>query len=503
MTESGSASDSSAAQMTRRDVVLLAGLLLALPLVRALIAEVGGFDLHFDEAQYWEWSQHLDWSYYSKGPLVAWLIALSTGLFGHGEWQVRLFAWLAYDGFLLLLFHFARQFWRSRRAGWQALALGLTTPLYFPLGQVMTTDIFLFLFWTWALWAVWRALYQQQDWAWYELGAAVGLGGLTKFSIGLLPAFLGIGLLLTPLGRRELRRWPPWGGVLLALLLISPVLLWNVDHDWAMFRHEQGHVLPTTEISSWRDNLLDFVEFVGGQLLALSPLVAVALIYTLARLPQADEQRLLWALSLAVLGFFTFKALFGKVQLNWPAPAYIGLLVLFAGRIDDLNARWRRVVAIGMISSVALLSVALFPRLIGLSPTKAPFRDLRLWQTPIAAVARQTQTDPVKFLLVPSYHLAGIAGFYWPQRLPVYPVAENRRFSQHDFWPGLEREAGRDGLYLATAATLPWRVRDAFAECRALAPVAAVAADGKTLRALYAWRCSDYHPVDWPAPATY
>jgi hypothetical protein len=281
------------------------------------------------------------------------------------------------------------------------------------------------------------------------------------------------------------------------------VLLWNVDHDWAMFRHEQGHVLPTTEISSWRDNLLDFVEFVGGQLLALSPLVTVALIYTLARLPQADEQRLLWALSLAVLGFFTFKALFGKVQLNWPAPAYIGLLVLFAGRIDDLNARWRRVVAIGMISSVALLSVALFPRLIGLSPTKAPFRDLRLWQTPIAAVAQQTQTDPVKFLLVPSYHLAGIAGFYWPQRLPVYPVAENRRFSQHHFWPGLEREAGRDGVYLATAATLPWRVRDAFAECRELSPVAAVAADGKTLRTLYAWRCAGYRPVDWPAPTTY
>lgn len=46
-----------------------------------------GFDLHYDEAQYWEWSQQLDC--YSKGPLVAWLIALSEAMFGHGEWQTR------------------------------------------------------------------------------------------------------------------------------------------------------------------------------------------------------------------------------------------------------------------------------------------------------------------------------------------------------------------------------------------------------------------------------
>src|SRR5438034_44296 len=39
-------------------------------------------DLAPDEAHYWDWSRHLDWSYYSKGPLVAWLIRLSCILFG-------------------------------------------------------------------------------------------------------------------------------------------------------------------------------------------------------------------------------------------------------------------------------------------------------------------------------------------------------------------------------------------------------------------------------------
>src|SRR5436190_2998970 len=39
-------------------------------------------DLAPDEAHYWDWSRHLDWSYYSKGPLVAWLIRLSCEVFG-------------------------------------------------------------------------------------------------------------------------------------------------------------------------------------------------------------------------------------------------------------------------------------------------------------------------------------------------------------------------------------------------------------------------------------
>jgi len=489
------------APITVFDLVLLAGLVVVLPLLRFYIAEAGGFDLHFDEAQYWEWSRQLDWSYYSKGPLVAWLIALSTALFGHGEWQVRLFAWLAYDLFLIVLFCFTAQFWQSRRAGWWAVALGLTTPLYFPLGQVMTTDVFLFVCWSWGLWAIWRALCRQRQAAWYEFGAAVGIGGLAKFSIGLLPFFLGLGLLLTAAGRRALRRWPPWGGALLGVLLLAPVLLWNAVHGWPMFHHEQGHVLNASEAGGWRENAGHLLEFLGGQWLGLSPLVAVALVRVLSRPPRLAEQRLLWALSRAVLGFFLAKATVSKVQLNWPAPAYIGLLVLFAGRIETSAASWRRLTAAGMVSSVVLLGIAFFPMAVGLSPTKAPFDELRGWRESVAEVARQA--GPTHFLMVPSYHLAGSVAFYWPQPLPVYPMAENRRFSQHDFWPGIEREAGRDGVYIATDDGLPPRLLSAFARCLPLAPAPAIARDGGRLRTLYAWRCQNYQPTVWPKPTTY
>src|SRR3569623_1327075 len=93
--------------MARRDVIALAALAIALIGVRAWLTRAAGVELHYDEAQYWEWSQQLDWSYYSKGPLVAWLIALSETLFGHGVWQVRLPAWIAHGALLAVVFRFA------------------------------------------------------------------------------------------------------------------------------------------------------------------------------------------------------------------------------------------------------------------------------------------------------------------------------------------------------------------------------------------------------------
>ena len=172
----------------RKDWLLLAALGIILIAVKAWLVRAAGVDLHYDEAQYWEWSRQLDWSYYSKGPLIAWLIALSEALFGHGTWQVRLPAWLAHDALLFLIFAFARDVWGTRSAAWWAVIITLFTPMYFTLGLVMTTDIWLFLCWTAGLWMIYRALIKERSGAWYLAGIAIGIGTLTKLSIGLLPA---------------------------------------------------------------------------------------------------------------------------------------------------------------------------------------------------------------------------------------------------------------------------------------------------------------------------
>jgi 4-amino-4-deoxy-L-arabinose transferase-like glycosyltransferase len=480
----------------RRDWLLLTALAFALIAVKAWLIRAAGVDLHYDEAQYWEWSRQLDWSYYSKGPLVAWLIALSETLFGHGAWQVRLPAWLAHAALLFLIFAFARDVWGNRSAAWWAVIITLFTPVYFTLGLVMTTDIWLFLCWTWGLWMMYRALIKDRNAAWYAAGIAVGIGTLTKLSIGLLPAAAGIAILLNPRWRHHLKSPQLWGGLLFMALIMSPVVVWNANHDWMMLHHEAGHV-GRTQWSVGRG-----LYFLLEQAAALSPLVVVVAVTVLWRMPADNGQRLLWGLSLGWIGFFFFKALTAKVEVNWPAPCYIGLVILFAGHVPALPRWKRRTLFSGFGLALALTVIAYFPYRFGFSPRQDPFKDTKAWRVPIAALSRQT--PPVDFILTPNYKVAAEVAFYWPRYLPMYVTGSaDRRFNQHDLWPGIDREAGHDGLWVSTSPDAPGELTQAFAQCTPLPPVPAVTPDGSTLRTLYASHCLSYRPIAWPKPTTY
>jgi undecaprenyl-diphosphatase len=483
-------------QISRLDWFYLLLVALGMVVFRAWLTQAAGLELHFDEAQYWTWSRQLDWSYATKGPLVAWLIAASEALFGHGEWQVRLPAWIAASLFVLLLHLFARDLWQRRGAGWWALFLGLTIPLYFILGLVMTTDVFLFLFWTWGLWAAYRALAGQQRLAWYELGLAVGLGTLTKLSMGLLPAAVGLLVLLHPAYRRHLKDRHLWGGVLLLLVCISPVLFWNAAHDWVMLRHDAGHV----SADSW--SLLRVGEFQLGQWLALSPLVVLAAIWLLWRRPPQPAARIIWYVSLGCLVFFILKSASARVLINWAAPVYLGFLVLLAGRLERLTVPLRGLVVVGVLSSMLMVTVMLFPALVGLPEHQGGLKKLRAWRDPIGQLA--ASAGKVDFLLAPDYRLASELSFYWPTETRVYLWGNpDRRFNQYDIWPGPEQEEGRAGLFIAENEFPMEAVSSAFGYCQRLSPVSALTRHDKVVRTLYPIRCGRFKAPQRLIPDNY
>ena len=70
---------------------------------------------------------------------------------------------------------------------------------------------------------------------WYWIGLGIGAGFVSKYTAVLLPAAGAIALLA--MWRRKPRLHPPYlvGGILLTLLLISPVIYWNATHEWASF----------------------------------------------------------------------------------------------------------------------------------------------------------------------------------------------------------------------------------------------------------------------------
>ena len=73
-----------------------------------------------DEAQYWRWSEKLDFGYYSKPPLIAWVIAGSTAVFGDSEWAIRFFAPVLHGIAAFFLFLLGRRAFDARIGAWAA-----------------------------------------------------------------------------------------------------------------------------------------------------------------------------------------------------------------------------------------------------------------------------------------------------------------------------------------------------------------------------------------------
>src|SRR5436190_278686 len=84
-------------------------------------------DLAGDESYYWEWGRRLDWGYFSKPPLIGWLMALVAWLSGNSEWGIRLAALLCGTASLYFLQGLARRLWNDR-AALLVVALTALTP---------------------------------------------------------------------------------------------------------------------------------------------------------------------------------------------------------------------------------------------------------------------------------------------------------------------------------------------------------------------------------------
>lgn len=301
-------------------------------------------ELYADEAQYWSWSLAPDWGYYSKPPMVAWLIALSTRLFGDAELGVRAATFLIWPLTALGIHLLARRLfeaepWAERAAFWSAVAFACL-PMTFLGGVLITTDGPLLLFWTFTLYFLAGALAHDRWRDWVAAGATAGLGLMSKYSmVFLAPAFL-VYLLITPQHRRLLRSAKPYAAAAVALAVLSPNLLWNARHDFVSFRH-------TAEISQLDRAWLNpdtFFAFAGAQFAVFGPVMALGLLL-LALRPHAllKDPRLafLAAFSLVPLAAFLGLSLLSRAFANWAAFAYVaGTVLVIASWIAHERHRW-------------------------------------------------------------------------------------------------------------------------------------------------------------------
>ena len=303
------------------------------------LSQLGHYELAPDEAYYWDWSRQLAWGYYDQGPMIGYVIRLTTLLFGTNAFGVRVGVWAASLGTLVCCWLLARRVF-SPLAGLLAVVLLGVTPLVAVGSLIATYDPVLVFFWALALVFLERALFapdeMQQRRAWLWTGMATGLGFLSKHTMLLILPCTLLFLIASPPHRKWLRRPEPYLGFALTLLLYGGAFWWNAHHHWWTF----GHLLFLAHKST-NSPLSRLGEFVGSQALLLGPGLFLACLAAV-RLPCPRPQRLfLFCLGYPIFAFFCLMALRAKVQANWAPCAWLTPTLLWAGWMAGKVEEWR------------------------------------------------------------------------------------------------------------------------------------------------------------------
>jgi 4-amino-4-deoxy-L-arabinose transferase-like glycosyltransferase len=429
----------------------------------AYMATISPYELTADEAQYWDWSRRFELSYYSKGPGVMWLLAVTRAVLGDAAWALRAPAALSLSLTAVVLAALAADMatpGRRRADAWWAFVLFLAVPAYQLTALLITIDAPYVACWAVASWAGWKIVRpeaRRSSVIWMVLAFAVGAGFLFKYTIVLLvPGLLGFAWTR----RRELA----WTGrdlahataaLLLLLACVGPVIVWNATHAWAAARHVLGFAglpggdrvvsEPATYAPVW------MAAYIAGQFGAIGPALA-AVMMAAASVWRADgssthraDAYLVWCAAPMLL-FFLLVSVRTEVEGNWPLAAFTTLVVLavrhtrFRPLTDVVTAssttdhhrstrsnatsngtRWRRAaLAYGMLAAVGLhfpLMVAGLP-LVGRFVPVHRFQGFAPFARQVGSALRELQQHGTEAIpvIAATHNDAGRLAYYLPGR---------------------------------------------------------------------------------------
>jgi len=329
--------------------------------------------LIFDECYYWVWSLHLQACYFDHPPLVAWVIAAGHALLGHNALAVRIGAILS--GVLLAVV--GRELGKEmfgESAGNRAGILLTLAPIFAGNSFLMTPDTMLIPAWAVAMLFAWRGSRPEAPMAWWLLaGVATGVGFLSKYTMVLFFAGLGVIWLVSPGNRQRIFQGCMMTGVV-ALIFFYPVIWWNSRHEWASFTHQLNHGFRNEHHHLVNfQNLADYVVFL---VVLASPVVGL-LCFRTAFTRMVDERyRFLGAFFWPVVAFFGFSAAKAHVEANWPMVAFVGGLLMVAADWQHYGRGWRKaaliVLLIADLGAVIGVSFLLLPQAITLPLRNSP-----------------------------------------------------------------------------------------------------------------------------------
>ena len=413
--------------------------LIILSLFRIYFIIHGPVDLSPDEAHYWEWSRRLDLSYYSKGPMIAYAIAFSTWLFGDNPFGVRIFAVVCSFLSSFFVYKIGKKLF-DEKAGYISGVLFQLIPLFSTFGVLFTIDSPFILFWIVSMYFFILAAEGKMNY-WLLVGLLIGLGLLTKYTMAFFYFCMFLYFLKKGLWKNLKNPWL-YASLIISIIVFSPVMIWNAQHDWVTLKHTAGqaHVYEGFKIS-----LKYFAEFFGSQLAVVTPGAFIFGLYLILR-PSAlslkpDIKWFLICFSMPILIFFLLKSLQGKVQANWAMPAYVVFVIIIAYCWE--RKIFQKLTFLTVIIAVCFTFINYAIAYLNLPEKIDPSARLKGWKElgiKVSEVKKSLENSGKVIIFSDRYQISSELAFYVEGNPRVYCINLGRRMNQYDLWQSINSE---------------------------------------------------------------
>jgi hypothetical protein len=407
-------------------------------------------NLFTEEAQYWLWSQNLDWHYYSKPPLIAAFNKISTSIFGITEIGVRINAILLGLGTSWIVFVFSDYLYKSKKIAFWAAIFVMCMPFWILFSTFHLTDSELLFFWILSLYWLYRGLKEQKLAWWILAGLASGIGLMAKSIMIVIGPMVLVYLLCTRQWKKN--RYSFFLFLLLGAIGFLPSFIWNWQNDFNTYRHLAG----LGGVSGSEDGFHFFkwlprlVEYLVGQLAMISVFFLPIFFYSVKSLKSTMDSKTTFILLPVFFSWLGFGLLtiFTDVEANWPAFAYVTLPIFMSKWISEQSFNWEKVRNVGIAFSLSIPLILVLPGVF-------PLKNLEL----IKSIERNSFKRLAGYLdlgkridfledslaieqpiiFSETYHMASELAFYLEDHPQTYTINVGARKNQFDLWEGIEK----------------------------------------------------------------
>ena len=333
-------------------------------------------ELSADEAQYWLWSKELNWGYFSKPPMIAWLIHVSNNIFGDYDYSIRIFAPLIHGINALVIFRLSQEINDNYLAHFLSSLIWLTLPIVGVGSFLMSTDTPLMLIWTTSLLVIVKAYNSDNLFLWNLAGLTAGLALYAKYAALYLPLGLIIFYIINFQNEQNIKLRGLFLFLMNFIIVSLPNVIWNYFNNFQTINHLSSNAV----IDAPSYSLFGTFTFLIAQIAILGPLLLIVFAltaYNIKKLNKLSIFLLYFIFPVYILMFI--QGFFSEANANWAASALPAITILCGYFLSKRIKFAVLTIFSNFFICIFILIVSFNGNLIFLDLKSDPLRKLKGW----------------------------------------------------------------------------------------------------------------------------